>query len=245
MYRISVYLQYLSFCHVTDFLPRICDIYLRIGDVSFLRNRKLAVIDSEDDVSPDEYYPRQQLSTPTATQRRRSTADLISPNLGDTDDVRGSKIRYGPRYRNNENTTKLLGQLCNLGQAFQICMQMMYGPDMPTELERGHAQRVLALKAAAHYALDDAELEEMLKSPEEVLKKHLYGFSEAHRQIWRYSLFEATRTHFDLQVFTVLRPTVEIQGAPPPRFSSLGLLMMAWMCAEHLGLKSEESFMKL
>lgn len=154
-----------------------------------------------------------QVQTPQAAKKRRSSAFLSPTAPRNTATGRDLKERFGPRYRNHNVTHKLLGQECNLGQAFQICMQVLCGPNIPTELDRGHGLRVLALRSAAHYCLEPDELDEILQhEPAAELQRYLWSMSEAHRQIWRYTLHEEVRSHFHNNVFTTLRPTVEVQG---------------------------------
>ncbi len=70
--------------------------------------------------------------------------------------------RFGSKYRDAENTEKLMGEFMPLGKAFGI----MFGPCLPTE-KALHADRLQIWKNAAKYCLNEVTIQTVLEWPDQ------------------------------------------------------------------------------
>lgn len=73
--------------------------------------------------------------------------------------------RFGSKYRDADNTEKLMGELMPLGKAFGIMAVCMFGPNLPTE-KALHADRLEIWKNAAKYSLNAATIKTVLEWPD-------------------------------------------------------------------------------
>jgi hypothetical protein len=74
--------------------------------------------------------------------------------------------RFGSKYRDANNTEKLMGELMPLGKAFEIIAVCMFGPCLPTE-KAMHADRLEIWKNAAKYCLNEVTIQTVLKWPDQ------------------------------------------------------------------------------
>jgi hypothetical protein len=70
--------------------------------------------------------------------------------------------RFGSKYRDAENTEKLMGELMPLGKAFGIMAVCMFGPCLPTE-KALHADRLEIWKNAAKHCLNEVTIQTVLE----------------------------------------------------------------------------------
>ena len=73
--------------------------------------------------------------------------------------------RFGSKYRDADNTDKLMGELMPLGKAFGIMAVCMFGPGLPTE-KALHADRLEIWKNAAKYCLNEVTIKTVLEWPD-------------------------------------------------------------------------------
>ena len=74
--------------------------------------------------------------------------------------------RFGSKYRDADNTEKLMGELMPLGKAFWIMAVCMFGPGLPTE-KALHADRLEIWKNAAKYSLNEVTIQTVLEWPDQ------------------------------------------------------------------------------
>ncbi len=74
--------------------------------------------------------------------------------------------RFGSKYRDAENTEKLMGELMPLGKAFGIMAVCMFGPCLPSE-KALHADRLEIWKNAAKYCLNEVTIQTVLEWPDQ------------------------------------------------------------------------------
>jgi hypothetical protein len=72
--------------------------------------------------------------------------------------------RFGSKYRDADNTERLMGELMPLGKAFGIMAVTMFGPGLPTE-KALHADRLEIWKNAAKYCLNEDTIQTVLAGP--------------------------------------------------------------------------------
>ena len=130
--------------------------------------------------------------------------------------------KYSSSYRNPANKEMLLGKAMPLGKAIGLLATVKYGHCPPVD-EHGHEERVILLKSAAHYALIEEELEEILQTPEDVLRVYLKALLLTGLYKVKSSLPVVAREYFQAHVFCPVRKNAEIQ--------------------EHLGLGMGESIL--
>ena len=73
--------------------------------------------------------------------------------------------RFGSKYRDADNTEKLMDELMPLGRAFGIMAVCMFGPCLPTE-KAMHADRLEIWKNAAKYCLNEVTIKTVLGWPD-------------------------------------------------------------------------------
>jgi hypothetical protein len=73
--------------------------------------------------------------------------------------------RFGSKYRDADNTEKLMGEFMPLGRAFGILAVCMFGPCLPTE-KAMHADRLEIWKNAAKYCLNEVTIKTVLQWPD-------------------------------------------------------------------------------
>ena len=73
--------------------------------------------------------------------------------------------RFGSKYRDADNTEKLMDELMPLGRAFGIMAVCMFGPCLPTE-KAMHADRLEIWKNAAKYCLNEVTIKTVLQWPD-------------------------------------------------------------------------------
>ena len=123
----------------------------------------------------------------------------------------GVNERYSSKYRNAANTETILGKLMPIGHACALIGTVMLGPDIPLE-ESGHADRLRIFRSAAHYCLDEADLEDILNTERKPLELYLKGIFQAACRVPRYELFLQARAHFEREVFKPAIKNAEIQA---------------------------------
>jgi hypothetical protein len=74
--------------------------------------------------------------------------------------------RFGSKYRDADNTEKLMGELMPLGKAFGIMAVCLFGPGLPTE-KALHADRLVIWKNAAKYCLNEDTIQTVLEWPDQ------------------------------------------------------------------------------
>jgi hypothetical protein len=119
--------------------------------------------------------------------------------------------KFSASYRNPENKELFVGKPVPLGKAMALLATVQYGNRPPVD-EHGHEDRVNLLKSAAHYALIAEELEEILDTPEEVLRIYLKGLLSTGLFKIKNELPVLARKYFQNEVFCPLRKNDEIQG---------------------------------
>ncbi len=72
---------------------------------------------------------------------------------------------FGSKYRDADNTEKLMDELMPLGKAFGIMAVCMFGPCLPTE-KAMHADRLEIWKNAAKYCLNEVTIKIVLGWPD-------------------------------------------------------------------------------
>ena len=87
--------------------------------------------------------------------------------------------RFGSKYRDADNTEKLMGELMPLGKAFGIMAVCMFGPGLPTE-KALHADRLEIWKNAAKYSLNEVTVQTVLEWPDQkALVLYMHGLMNA------------------------------------------------------------------
>ena len=74
--------------------------------------------------------------------------------------------RFGSKYRDADNTEKLMGELMPLGKSFGIMAVCTFGPCLPTE-KALHADRLEIWKNAAKYCLNEGTIQTVLEWPDQ------------------------------------------------------------------------------
>jgi len=74
--------------------------------------------------------------------------------------------RFGSKYRDADNTQRLMGELMPLGKAFVIMAVCMFGPGLPTE-KALHADRLEIWKNAVKYCLNEVTIQTVLEWPDQ------------------------------------------------------------------------------
>ena len=83
--------------------------------------------------------------------------------------------RFGSKYRDADNTEKLMGELMPLGKAFGIMAVCLHGPGLPTE-KALHADRLEIWKNAAKYSLNEVTIQTILEWPDQTaLVLYMHG----------------------------------------------------------------------
>ena len=143
--------------------------------------------------------------------------------------------KYDSRYRNSSNKNQLLGRHVyivvhilhivhivhilyvmllarnmSLGQAIGLVGLTQFGLNVPLETS-AHSDRVAVFRAAAHYALTNDEVEEILDVAEKPLISYLKGLTITAMRMWKYVIPEHVRLYFEDNVFNPTRGDAEIQ----------------------------------
>ena len=104
----------------------------------------------------------------------------------------------------------LLSRLMSLGQAMGLVGLAQFGLNVPLETN-AHEDRVDVFRAAAHYALTDDEVEEILTVADKPLISYLKGLTITAMRVWKYVIPEHVRLYFEENVFKPTRGDAEIQ----------------------------------
>ena len=130
--------------------------------------------------------------------------------------------RFGSKYRDADNTEKLMGELMPLGKAFGIMAVCLFGPGLPTE-KALHADRLVIWKNAAKYCLNEDTIQTVLEWPDQkALVLYMHGLMNTALVCIRTDLPNRARFYGQHHVFCGIRDA-ETQS--------------------HLGLGSTESVM--
>jgi len=109
--------------------------------------------------------------------------------------------RFGSKYRDADNTEKLMDELMPLGRAFGIMAVCMFGPCLPTE-KAMHADRLEIWKNAAKYCLNEVTIKTVLQWPDvnaQIL--YMYGLMNTALVCIRTDLPNSARFYGQYHVF--------------------------------------------
>ena len=108
--------------------------------------------------------------------------------------------KYGTSYRNGRNTREIMGRKLSIGKACALLGIAHFGPNIPLE-EAGHEDRLRVFKEAAHYALTDEELDDILNTDDAALRLFLVGIFRAQCRLIKFVGPAGVREEFEHCVF--------------------------------------------